>query len=714
MMAGIDEKKLDLFMSLFKGRPDVYAKRWQKGTKTGYMPAYSFDWDDYLRHKVQGGNFKNFTGKTKIPLTREVIRSHLAGTRFIGIYPLLKDNTSFFIAIDFDKKDWVSDSKKFLEQCGLWGIPAYIEKSLSGEGAHLWVFFAEKYPAAKSRRIFLEMARKALKLSEFSKEVSFDRIFPNQDYHSGKGFGNLIALPLNGKYVGAQRTVFLNPENFEPVGDQWRYLSKVKKVSAGHLDELYLKIAAKEVVIREDRGKNLPGKLEITVERQIVLPKQQIGKNLANYLKKNLNFINSEYIVKQKIGKSVYGVDKFFNLIKESKQAVMIPRGFMSQLKNFCDGEKIDYRIIDKRPKIENIEFRSKIRLNDLQEKVIQSCEKTRGGVIVAPPGFGKTVIGIELIARKRKPSLIIVHRRQIYEQWIERIQDFLGLNKKDIGQICANKKRPSEITVAMVQSLAKFSGLKDISESFGTIIIDECHHIPAKSFRKTIVNFNPCYIYGLTATPKRKYNDEKMIFFYIGDIICNTGEFAGGPDYLKKENIQLRVRDTALNVPFDNRTDDFQMLSRILVFDTQRNGIIVGDIQKELKPYNRILVLTERKEHVEVLGLYLKSLCEIITLTGDDSRAVRKLKMKQIGSGNFQVLITTGQLLGEGLDVCNLSCLFLVFPFAFEGKLIQYIGRILRTKEKKLIYDYRDKNIGFLEKLYKKRERYYRKSGLL
>jgi len=290
-----------------------------------------------------------------------------------------------------------------------------------------------------------------------------------------------------------------------------------------------------------------------------------------------------------------------------------------------------------------------------------------------------------------------------------------LGLGKRDIGQISANKKKLSRfITVAMIQSLTRYPYLKTLSESFGTILIDECHHIPAKSFRQVIVNFNPYYIFGLTATPKRKYNDEKLIFLYIGDIICNTNNIGHVTTGLFEEGIQLNIRDTNLYFPYDSRTDDFQLLSKVIIFDSDRNKLIVKDIKKEIGPSNNILVLTERKEHVEVLNIYLKSVCEVITITGDDSKSLRKVKMKQIESGNYQVLITTGQLLGEGLDIENLSSIFLVYPFAFEGKLIQYIGRILRSKGRKAIYDYRDKNVDFLLKLYKKREKYYRRANLL
>ena len=718
-MLYIDEQQLNLYMSLFRGRNDIYARRWEKYGKSGYAPAYRFDWNEYLRHKARGGNFKNFTSKEKIPLTKDVVKKHLIGAYFIGIYPLLEDNTSYFIAVDFDGKDWEKDSKKFIGECGSLKIPVYIEKSLSGMGSHLWIFFKDKYPATKSRRIFLEIVRKTFNLSEFDKEVSFDRIFPSQDYHSGKGFGNLIALPLNGKCLKENNTVFLDPKSFNLIPDQWSYLNKIKKVSNIKLDELYSKIIEDEKSnsfnIAEDKKIYKTGKLDIILKNQIVLDKHQINKYLANFLKSNLNFINSEYIIKQKIGRSVYGVQKFFNLIKESKETIKIPRGFLNQLVNFCNENKIIYKIFDERNKLDNLVFNSKIQLSNIQEQVIDICENKKEGVIVAPPGFGKTIIGIEIIVGKCQPALIIVHRKQIYDQWVERIQDFLGLSKKDIGQISANKKKVSKfVTVAMIQSLMRFPDLKALSESFGTILIDECHHIPAKSFRKVVVNFNPYYIFGLTATPKRKYNDEKLIFLYIGDIICNTDDIDQGATGLFEENIQLNIRDTNLYFPYDNKTDDFQLLSKVLIFDSDRNRLIAEDIKKELEPGKKILVLTERKEHVEVLNIYLKSICEVITITGDDSKSLRKIKMKQIESGNFQVLITTGQLLGEGLDIENLSSIFLVYPFAFEGKLIQYVGRILRSKGRKAIYDYRDKEIEFLIKLYKKREKYYCRVNLL
>jgi superfamily II DNA or RNA helicase len=719
----ITEEQLNLFISIFRGRVDVFARRWEKNGKSGYTPAYKFDWNEYLLFKAKGGKFQNFKNKEKIPLTKDVVKKHLIGSYFIGIYPLLEDNTSYFVAIDLDGKNWESDCRRFIKELNLMKIPAYVEKSSSGNGCHIWIFFEDKYSASKSRKIFLEFAKKILNLPEFEKEISFDRLFPNQESHSGMGLGNLIALPFQGKMFQEDKMIFLDPGNFLPISDQWKYLQNIRKITVEQLDKLYsrlfvdkslesLKVAEEEEIFESDF-------LNITLKNQIILNKSNVGKKVKDFLKENLIFINSEYLIKQRIGKSTYGIQKFFNLISESGTEVKIPRGFLNSLVDFCNINEIKLRLFDKRKKLKNIDFNSKINLIGNQEIVVNCCESIDSGIIVAPPGSGKTVIGIELVARKKQPALILVHKKQIYDQWLQRIENFLGISKREIGQICGSKKKFSDtITVGMIQSLIKLPNLKDVSELFGTIIIDECHHIPAKSFRQVITNFNPYYIYGLTATPKRKYNDEKLIFLYIGDIICdlkNLVDFKNGiVGEIARDNIQVMVRETLLDFPYDNKIDDFQLLSKVLVYDSGRNRLISNDVLKSVSEKHKVLILTERKEHAEVLYAFLKSSCEVISVTGDDSISSRKIKLQQITAGNFQVLITTGQLLGEGFDIGGLDCLFLVFPFSFEGKLIQYIGRILRSEGTKHIYDYRDKNIEFLEKLYKKREKYYKKLRIL
>jgi superfamily II DNA or RNA helicase len=291
----------------------------------------------------------------------------------------------------------------------------------------------------------------------------------------------------------------------------------------------------------------------------------------------------------------------------------------------------------------------------------------------------------------------------------VDRIQNFLRIPKKEIGQIGNQKNTIGKIiTVAMIQSLARMDDLSALSNAFGLIIIDECHHIPAKSFREAIVQLNTYYLYGLTATPKRKNNDEKLIYVYIGNIIQEVKQ----NEYLARKNIrtEINIRETELFAPFDYKIDKYETISRILIHDTQRNSMILEDIGKNADRFKTILILSERKSHVDILNLYLKDKYETITIHGDDSESSRKSKIEQIKQGHFKIVISTGQYFGEGIDINNLDCLFIVYPFAFEGKLIQYIGRIQRSEKRPVIFDYRDIKIDYFEKMFKQRKRYYNK----
>jgi superfamily II DNA or RNA helicase len=296
-----------------------------------------------------------------------------------------------------------------------------------------------------------------------------------------------------------------------------------------------------------------------------------------------------------------------------------------------------------------------------------------------------------------------------LFDQWIERIQSFLKIPKHEIGQIGNQKfKIGKEITVAMIQSLTRSDEISKIANSFGTIIVDECHHIPAKSFREAIVNFNSFYLYGLTATPKRKNNDEKLIYFYIGNILYNAEQLEQIKQNITKA--EINIKETTLYAPFDYKIDKYETISRILIHDTQRNSLIVDDLENNVDRFKTLLVLTERKAHVDILNLYLKDKFETITIHGDDSEKSRKSKLEQLKQDHFKIVISTGQYFGEGVDIDNLECLFIVYPFAFEGKLVQYIGRIQRSGKPPVIFDYRDSKIDYFDKMFKQRNRYYKK----
>jgi len=709
----VTQKHIDLFRSVFRGREDVYAFRWEKDGENGYMPAYDLDWDEYKRHKAQGGSFRDFQNKKPQPLTDSVIKDHILGKKIIGVYPLLTDNTSYFIAADFDGTSWVNESRNFLKVCQEYNIPAYLERSRSGKGGHVWIFFMETYPAFKSRQIVFELIRKALNISAFEKEISFDRLFPNQDYHTKQGLGNLIALPLNGRSILQGNSCFVRPDSLEPFEDQWDFLSQINKLKTSRLNELYSILTGRYAETTSLNSVSVNGNLQIIIRNQIYIHRRHLNPALIRFIRDNLNFKNADYIIRQKTGKSVYKTEQYFKLIEESDNEIMLPRGFVTQLVDFCKKEKIVFQIIDDREKLPAVKFTSGIKLYDYQEDALEITDSKDYGVLVAPAGSGKTMMGLELITRKQQPALIIVHRKQLFDQWLDRIQAFQGISKKDIGQISTGKYTVGkQITVGMIQSLSRIEDWEELKNAFGTIIVDECHHIPAKTFRETIVRFNCFYLYGLTATPQRKNNDEKLIYVYIGEILSEIPLTLNEPStgYSPARNIQVKIRETGLSAPFNYMVDNFETLSRILIYDSARNQMIVEDITAEVNCHKRVLVLTERKDHVNVLNLYLKDKFETITITGEDSASSRKSKLEQIKLGHFQVLIATGQLIGEGMDINTLECLSLVYPFAFEGKLIQYIGRVQRSEKAPVIYDYRDSKIDFFEKLFKKRNRYYKR----
>lgn len=709
-MITITDQQLELYMSLFRGRKDVYARRWEKNGKSGYSPAYDFNWDEFMAHKRRGGSMKDFENKKLLPLNKEVIKRHLFGQHVIGVYPILTDNTSYFLAADFDGATWKEDAHKLLITYTEIGLTAYLERSRSGNGGHVWLFFSQNYPCYKSRQIALELIRRAFKVSEFEKEVSFDRLFPNQDTLTKAGFGNLIALPLQGRSLLEKNSLFINPDTDQPFPDQWVFLQDIKKHSVGDLDAAHALL-----FVGNEQSEVLPASdsLSLVVSNQIILPRAQLSPSIIHFLKDELNFLNTEYLTKRRLGKSTYGVEKYFKLINESGGTISLPRGFLNQLTAFLDSQRIAYAIREDHAVLDEVNFNNNIELTPEQASVVKQAIGQNQGVVVAPSGSGKTIMGLELIAQRKQPALILVHRKQILDQWIERIQTFLGIAKTHIGRYSGIKKKiGKQVTVGLLQSLARKGDLSELRNSFGTIIVDECHHIPASTFREVIAQMNPKYLYGLTATPKRKHNDEKLIYAYIGDIIAQM-DVSDVPIYEQKVSAgapDVLIRSTNLDVPFKFTTDNFQLLAKIISCDTGRNKLIIENILNEIGNNKKVLVLSERKEHLEILNLYLKNKCETIVVSGDDSASSRKSKLAQIESGHYQTILSTGQFLGEGVDIRGMTCLVLAFPFAFEGKLAQYMGRLRDIGVQKLIIDFRDKNIPFLEKQFKQRMRYYKK----
>jgi len=298
---------IEIFKSLFKGRDDVFAIRWEKGNKNGYMPAYFYDPYLYKAHKMKGGTFQNFSNKSYLQLSDKEISKHLDGVHLIGIYPLLLDNTSWFIVADFDKANWIEECKLFLETCHKNNIPAYLERSRSGKGGHVWIFFDKPFPAIRSRKIIITLLKESGLISDFDKTSSFDRLFPNQDFLSGKSLGNLIALPLYKQTFEQGNSCFIEHETLQPIQDQFAYLSSIKRVSIDLLESL---LKSKTETFLKPISVNAISKLTITLDNTVTINRVHLNTHIINFLKDELNFANTEFFIKSKSGKSTYGTDR--------------------------------------------------------------------------------------------------------------------------------------------------------------------------------------------------------------------------------------------------------------------------------------------------------------------------------------------------------------------------------------------------------------------
>lgn len=702
------KEKIGIFRNLFKGREDVFAKYWvsRKTGKEGYSPVCKNEWIPQICRKPceKCGN------KDYVHLDDFWIEKHLKGDVTIGIYPIQLDDRVNFLAFDFDKGNWFKDAKKLINFCQSIDLPAYLERSRSGNGGHLWIFFSQSVSAAKVREFGFTLLEKAGINGISGNKSGFDRIFPNQDFLQEGGLGNLIALPL--QYHARQKgnTLFLDPDNtYIPYINQWDFLSTIKKITEIDID-LFLESPSADIPLPISKKRFL----RITISNYISIPIKDTDPQFYQFLRKNLVIHNPIFYDKKAKGFSTWDTPKMIYCLNSKGGDYIIPRGFLKNIERYLFQNSITFQIKDESIKTPNRAFRCRFKIYNYQEEALHEVLKNNVGILEAPPGYGKTVVALATLVYRKQRALIIVHTKELLAQWIQKIGDVLGIEEGDVGIIGGGKEKiGKKITVATYQSLVR-KNLKTIVDKIGYIIVDECHRVPANTFQKVVKEFKARYLLGLTATPFRKDKLQKLMFLYMGEIIHRIDP-DGISSELKGVDSILEIRHTDF-YPIFEKVKKYKKIIEALIEDENRNNLISRDIIGEYSLDKSILVLTGRKRHCLEISQGLGQKTKHSVLTGNLSQKARREILRDFKDKRIRVLIATGQLIGEGVDLPFLDTLFLVFPTSSKTRLIQYIGRVQRKNKGKSIskvYDYFDQYVSVLNIMFQKRKKIYEKLGI-
>ncbi len=741
--------KISLFRSLFRGRDDVYPRRFEsrRTGKAGYQPACANEWARGVCEKPRV-KCAECPQRRFLAVTDEVIRWHLSGRDedgrdfIMGVYPMLRDEACFFLAVDFDKTHWHQDARAFLTICRDMKLAASLERSRSGQGGHVWLFFAEPIAAGLARQLGAMILTETMDRRPDIGLDSYDRFFPNQDTLPQGGFGNLIALPLQKQARECGNTEFLNDEG-EPYPDQWAYLSSIRKIDRTTVEDLVHgaekrgRIVGVRMALTEDddepwaappsgRGQfpidgPLPGELELTLSDQIYIPKDPLSPGLRNRLIRLAAFQNPEFYKAQAMRLPAYDKPRVIGCAEDLDQYVALPRGCLEDLQKLLGDLDVKVILKDQRFSGVPIDVRFSGILRPEQEKAAQAMLAHDIGVLSATTAFGKTVIAAWLIAQRGVNTLVLVHRRQLLEQWVDRLSTYLDLPKKAIGRIGGGCHKPNgTLDVALIQSLVRKGVVKDCVANYGYIIADECHHLSAWSFEQVIRRAKARYVTGLSATVTRKDGHHPIIFMQCGPIRYRVDARSQANE--RPFTHAVHVRPTAFQPlqPADpDKRLQFQALYSELIIDDERNELICADVVQAVREGRSPLVLTERKEHLESLaGRLIPEIPHVVVLTGGmGSKGMCEVsrRMASIPAKEPRVILATGRYIGEGFDDPRLDTLFLTLPVSWRGTIAQYVGRLHRLHEGKRevrVYDYADLNVLMLARMFDRRCRSYEAVG--
>lgn len=735
-------EKVALFRSLFHGREDVFAQRWESPDgRVGYSPRTEREWKAYYAAKPEDRKRVDKETRKNIPLDDEAIHAHLSGKQTLGVYPLLLDDTCWFLAADFDKKTWKEDAAAFRETCNTLGVPASVECSRSGEGAHIWVFFERPVPAGLARRLGSLLLTRTMQRRHQIGLDSYDRLFPNQDTMPKGGFGNLIALPLQKAPREQGRSVFLD-EEMQPYPDQWSYLSSVKRMTQAAAERLIAEANQQGVDLvgvrfasTEDEAPDpwtlppsrrhpekpikgpLPASVEVVRANQLFIAKKGLPPDLMDRLLRLAAFQNPEFYKAQAMRLATYDKPRIIACGEDLPRHLALPRGCLAEVIALLEGLKVKTVVRDERAAGTPIDSKFHGLLRPTQEEAVAKVLQHDDGLICAPTAFGKTAVAAWLIAKRGVNTLVMVHRQQLLDQWRERLAMFLNLPIDQIGQVGGGKtKRTGLIDVAVIQSLHRENAVKDFVAEYGHVVIDECHHLSAFTFEQVMRQVKGRFVVGLTATPTRKDGHHPIIYMQ-----CGPARFT------------MAARAMTESTPFEHivipRATEFKIAAAgeptiqgiyaAITTDEVRNRMIADDVARAVGQGRSPLVLTGRTEHLVHLEATLDGrVRNVIVLKGGMGRKQRREvneRLAAIPESEPRLILATGSYIGEGFDDARLDTLFLAMPISWKGTLQQYVGRLHRLHDGKKVvevYDYIDADVLMLARMYGRRLKGYADMG--
>lgn len=745
-------QKVVLFRKLFSGRTDVFPIRWENsGTgRSGYAPACRNEWVRAVcgKPQVKCGECPN---QAFIPVSDDVIASHLRGKAatgrgnapyVCGVYPLLADDTCWLLAADFDGEEWGADALAYFETCRINAVPAAIERSRSGEGGHVWIFFSQPVPAREARILGASLLTQTMERRPEIGFLSYDRMFPSQDVVPRGGFGNLIALPLQRPAREYGNSVFVD-ERLQPFADQWAFLASLPRLSPRDVNALVNDVQAKDSVLgvrmplEDDEGDEpwrrppsrqktparvadpLPERLKITLADGIYIDRLALPPSMVARLVRLAAFQNPEFYRAQAMRLTTHDKPRIVSCASLHRRHVELPRGCLEEVLELMKAHGVRVDVDDQRDLGSALASQFTGILRAEQKIAVDALSPHDCGVLAATTAFGKTVVAAAMIAHRQRSALILVHRKELLTQWAERLKQFLSIDADQIGVIGGGKRKPTGyIDVAVIQSLVRKGEVSDLVSGYGHLIVDECHHLSAASFELVAKRSKARYVLGLSATVTRKDGHHPIIHMQCGPVRHRVSAKLQAVRRGFEHKVRIRRTGFSLPVSLGGNRISMPALYAALAQDEARNAAIFDDVLTALDAGRCPLILTERRDHLEQLqSRFARFAKNLIVLHGGLSTAERRVAKEALraSSDGERLVLATGRFLGEGFDDPRFDTLFLLMPISWKGTLAQYVGRLHRDHDSKrevIVYDYVDSAVSVLARMAAKRATGYRALG--